>query len=488
MNRKKTTPMTLNILMNMVLTLSGFIFPLITFPYVSRVLLPEGNGKVQMATSFIAYFSLVAQLGIPTYGIRACAAVRDDKMKLTRTVHELTLIQLVTTVFAYILFFLCLQWIPKLQQEKSLYIISSLMILLSSLGMEWLFKAMEQYTYITVRSILFKIISIIAMFLLVHSQEDYVIYAGITVVAAAGSNVMNLTQLRKYIHLRPVGEYQISRHIKPVLVLFAYVCATTIYTNIDSVMLGFMATDADVGYYGVAVKIKMILVSIVTALGTVLLPRVSYYFEQDRLEEFWKMAEKALRVVLLLSLPLTVYFMIFAKQGIFFLSGEAYLPSIPAMVIIMPTLICIGLTSVTGIQILIPMKKENVVLYASIAGAVADLIVNALLIPSMKAAGASVGTLIAEIIVLVWHVIVLRKQILPMLKGMKLGLVGLSTVIAVAASFWIVNLQLSPFVTLVISAILFFGVYAVTLHIGKDPFVMEMEGRFLPVIRRIFKR
>lgn len=488
MNRKKSTSMTLNVLMNMVLTLSGLIFPLITFPYVSRVLLAGGNGKVQMATAFIAYFTMIAQLGIPTYGIRACAAVRDDKMKLTRTVHELAVIQLVTTTFAYVLFFLCLQWIPKLQQEKSLYIISSLMVLLTSLGMEWLFKAMEQYTYITLRSIFFKILSIIAMFLLVHKQEDYVIYAGIAVVAAAGSNVMNLTQLRKYIFLRPVGEYQISRHIKPVLVLFAYVCATTIYTNIDSVMLGFMTTDADVGYYGVAVKIKMILVSVVTALGAVLLPRVSYYFEQGRLEEFWKMAEKALRVVLLLSLPLTVYFMLFAKQGIFFLSGEAYAPSIPAMVIIMPTLICIGLTSVTGIQILIPMKKENVVLYASIAGAVADLIVNALLIPSMKAAGASVGTLIAEIVVLVWHIIVLREQILPMLKGLKLGLLGFSTAIAAAASFWIRYLQFSPFIGLVISAILFFGVYAVTLHIGKDPFVMEMEDRFLPIVKRIFKR
>lgn len=488
MNSRKSPSLTLNVLMNIILAMSTFIFPLITFPYVSRVLLPEGSGKVQLATSFIAYFTMVAQLGIPTYGIRACAAVRDDKTALTRTVHELTVIQLVTTAFSYVLFFLCLLWIPKLQQEKALYIISSLMILLGAMGMEWLFKAMEQYTYITVRSIVFKIISIIAMFLLVHSKEDYVIYAGITVLAAAGSNVLNLTQLRKYIYLRPVGNYQFRRHIKPVLVLFAYVCATTIYTNIDSVMLGFMTTDADVGYYSVAVKIKMILVSAITALGTVLLPRVSYYFEQGRLEEFWKMAEKALRVVVLLALPLTVYFMIFAKQGIFFLSGEAYAPSIPAMVIIMPTLICIGLTSVTGIQILIPMKKEDVVLYASIAGAIVDLIVNALLIPSMKAAGAAVGTLVAEAVVLLWHIVVLRKQILPMLKGLRLGLLACATAIATAASFWIENLHLSHFLTLVVSAIVFFGVYAGTLHFGKDPFVMEMEGRFLPKIKKIIKR
>lgn len=488
MKRGKSPSLALNVLMNVILAMSTFIFPLITFPYVSRVLLAEGNGKVQMATSFVAYFTMIAQLGIPTYGIRACAAVRDNKLALTRTVHELTIIQLITTAVSYVLFLLCLMWIPKLQQERALYLISSLTVLLGSLGMEWLFKAMEQYTYITVRSIIFKIISVIAMFALVHTQEDYVIYGAITVFAAAGSNVMNLTQLHKYISLKPVGGYQIRRHIKPALVLFAYVCATTIYTNMDSVMLGFMTTDADVGYYSVAVKIKIILVSVVTALGSVLLPRVSYYYEQGLLDDFWAMAEKALRIVLLMALPLTAYFMIFAKQGIFFLSGDSYAQSVLPMVIIMPTLVCIGLTSVTGIQILIPMKRENVVLYASVAGAIADLILNAILIPPMQAAGAAVGTLAAEAIVLVWQVFVLREKLLPMFSRMRIGRIGIGVALSCGASFWIAKLQLSDFWTLATSAVVFLGVYAIVLHIGKDPFVMEMEARFLPNMTRMCKK
>ena len=473
----KQPSLRLNFLMNILLTVSGFLFPLITFPYISRVLLPEGNGKVQMATAFIAYFTMISQLGIPTYGIRACAAVREDRVALSRTVHELIIIQAVSTVISYVLFFLCLAWVPRLAVERELYLITSLSVLLGSLGIEWLFKALEQYTYITLRSLLFKLISVVAMFLLVHTQADYVRYAGITVLAVAGSNIMNLTQIPKLISLKPLGGYQFRRHIRPVLVLFAYTCATTIYTNLDSVMLGFMTTDAEVGFYSVAVKMKIILVSIVTALGAVLLPRVSYYYEQKQYDQFWKMAVQAFRVVLLMALPMTVYFMLFAKNSIFFLSGDAYGPSVLPMIIIMPTLVFIGLTSITGIQILIPTKRENSILLASVAGGVIDLILNALLIPTMGAAGAAIGTLVAEFVVLVYHCVVLRKELRPLLKSMKLLPAILAVAAASVAVLWVPSLALGDFWALAISATVFFGVYAIVLFLAKEPFTLEVTNR-----------
>jgi len=142
MNNRRTPSLGLNFMMNIILTMSSLLFPLITFPYISRVLLAEGNGKVQLATSVVTYFLLFAQLGIPTYGIRVCAAVRDDKMKLTRTVHELMIIQMVTMLLSYLVFFFCLNLIPRIQAERSLYLVTSALILLNSIGMEWLFKAM----------------------------------------------------------------------------------------------------------------------------------------------------------------------------------------------------------------------------------------------------------------------------------------------------------------------------------------------------------
>ena len=168
----------INFIMNMILTMSSFIFPLITFPYVSRILLPVGTGKVSFATSLISYFSMFAQLGIPTYGIRVCAKVRDNREELTRTVQELLTINLVMSVLSYIALFIVLTFVPRLQADKPLYIIMSFTIILTSIGMEWLYKALEQYMYITVRSVIFKFIALIAMFLLIHEQQDYVIYGG----------------------------------------------------------------------------------------------------------------------------------------------------------------------------------------------------------------------------------------------------------------------------------------------------------------------
>lgn len=147
----------LNFIMNIILTMSSFIFPVITFPYVSRILLPEGTGKVAFATSLISYFSMFAQLGIPTYGIRACAKVRDNRNELSKTVHELLIVNLGMCVISYVALFMALRYVPRLAEDKSLYVIMSFTIVLTSIGMEWLYKALEQYTYITCRSVIFNL-------------------------------------------------------------------------------------------------------------------------------------------------------------------------------------------------------------------------------------------------------------------------------------------------------------------------------------------
>ena len=236
----KQKSLKLNFIMNAILTMSSFIFPLITFPYVSRILQPAGNGKVNFMLSVVTYFNMFAQLGIPTYGIRACAAVRDDHEKLTRTVHELLFINVMTTILTYIVFAFAVMLVPRLQQDKALAIIMSFTIGLTTIGVEWLYKALEQYTYITVRSIIFKAISVVAMFMLVHAKSDYVIYGAITTFASSASFILNMVNVHKYIGIRPIGNYRIKRHLKPVFIFFAMSIATTIYTNLDSVMLGFM--------------------------------------------------------------------------------------------------------------------------------------------------------------------------------------------------------------------------------------------------------
>ena len=469
--------------MESILSMSTFIFPLITFPYVSRILLPEGTGKVSFATSLVSYFLILTQLGIPKYGIRACAKVRDDHEELTRTAQELLIINLIMTVFTYIAFFIVLAVVPRFQEDKPLYVIVSLSILFNTIGMEWLYKALEKYTYITVRSVIFKFVAILAMFALVHTKEDYVIYGGISILASSFSNIFNFFHVHKYISMKPVGNYNLKRHWKPVVVFFAMSCATTIYTHLDTVMLGFMKTDADVGYYNAAVKIKTILVSIVTSLGTVLLPRVSYYVQNGQKEAFARITKKALNFVFLLASPLVVYFILFAKQGIYFLSGTAYAGSIAPMQLIMPTLLLIGLSNITGIQILVPTGREIIVLYSEIAGAIVDIIINALLIPGMASAGAAIGTLVAEAVVLGVQLYFIWGEVKEAFKSIHYMKIVIAICLGSAASLWVALMGLGNFVTLLVSAILFFGVYGIVLLLTKEALVLEIltqvTGKFL---------
>jgi len=447
--------------------------------------MPIGTGKVSFATSLVSYFSMFAQLGIPTYGIRACAKVRDNKEELTKTVHELFMINMIMSIISYIVFFVMLASIPKLKEEKILYLIVSLTIIFNTLGMEWLYKALEQYTYITIRSIIFKFIALIAMFILVNEKKDYIVYGGISIFAASASNIMNFINIKKYIYLKPMKNYNFNKHFKAVSIFFAMACATTIYTHLDTVMLGFMTTDEDVGYYNAAIKIKTILVSIVTSLGTVLLPRASYYIEHGNIKQFKHITKKALNFVFLISTPLIIYFILYAKQGIYFLSGESYYNAITPMQIIMPTLLFIGITNILGIQILVPLGKERFVLYSEIAGAITDLIINIILIPVLKASGAALGTLIAEIIVFIVQYYVLKREVKESFKSIAYLKIVIATIIGLVFSYWVVFLNIGNFFSLLLSSILFMGAYLVSLIIMKETLVIDLTNQLLS---RLFKK
>lgn len=473
-----------NFLMNFILTASAFIFPLITYPYISRVLMPENLGKVSFATSIIYYFSMFAQLGIPTYGISACARVRDQKEKFTKTAQEILIINLLMTVVVYAVFLIALFSIPRLSAEKPLFLITSITILFNTIGVEWLYKALEQYSYITTVSITFKLIAIVAMFSLVHSPEDYVIYGGISIIASTGSCLLNFLRLHRFISLKPVGGYAFRHHLKAIWVFFAMSVATTIYTNLDTAMLGFMKTDADLGYYSTAVKIKNVLCSLVTSLGTVLLPRLSVLAEEKRWEEFYRVVKKALNFVVLLALPLTLFFILFARESILTLSGDAYLPSVLPMQIITPTILLIGITNVLGIQILVPLGKERQVLYSEIAGALADLILNAILIPRYASAGAAFGTLIAELTVLAVQCYALRETVGSVFRQIQYGKLLLGLLLGSALSLPLRLLHLNFFWTLACSAVVFFGAYGSVLFFGKEPLVRELSGQILHKLHR----
>ena len=485
-NKQKS--LKVNFVMNAALTMSSIIFPIVTFPYVSRILMPSGTGRVTFATSLISYFSIFAQLGIPTYGIRACAQVRDDRAKLSKTVHELLIINLIMSFFVYIFLGVALVTVPRLFEDRILYIIISSTILLNVIGMEWLYKGLEKYSYITIRSIIFKFIALIAMFVFVHKKDDYIIYGAISIFAASASNILNIIHARKYIDFSFIGHYDLRKHLKAVLVFFAMSCATTIYTNLDTVMLGFMKSDIDVGYYNAAVKIKVILVQVVASLGGVLLPRCSYYVEKGMWAEFKRICSKALNFVVVIALPLSVYFIIYAQDAIVFLSGAEYLGAIFPMKIIMPTLLFIGITNILGLQILVPLGKERIVLYSEIAGAITDLLLNIILIPKFGASGAAMGTLVAEFVVLSVQYVALRKQLFDIFIKIQYWKIIAATIVSAVASMFVFYLKLGCFFNIVISAIVFGIIYLLVLLLLKEKMSKEIIVSLYEIFKRIRKK
>lgn len=477
-----------NFIMNFILTATQFIFPLITFPYVARVLLPAGNGRVSFAASIANYFLMVASLGIPTYGIRACAVVRDDKEKLSKTVQEIFIINLVSTILVSIAYFVSILIIPRFTEDRVLYIINSFNIVLSFIGMNWVFQALEQYDYITFRSIAFKIISVVLMFVFVHKESDYAVYSAITVFAAVGSNLFNFYRITKIISFKKFSDYDFKKHLKPIFILFAQSLAISIYTNLDTVMLGFLNSDVEVGYYDASVKIKNILVMLATSLGSVLLPRMSYYYKNNNREKFMDTMAKALNFTTMISIPLVVFFIIFAKEGILFIADGGYINAVPVLRIVVISIIPIGITGVLGVQVLTPMEKEKFVLYSVIAGAISDFVLNLFFIRQYGAVGAAFATTVAEMAVLFFQAYCLRGMLMPLFNKLRSTVYLLTSCFcAIVVIFLKGRFTLPLFFELLINAIVFFSLYGIGLLVFREELLLQIIDELKEKVQNVLK-
>lgn len=486
MKKAKIHSIKYNFIMNFLLTISSFIFPLITFPYVSRVLMAEGNGKIAFVSSVANYFLMVASLGIPTYGIRACSQVRNDKYELSKTAQEIILINIIATSFVMLTYIISIFIVPKFWEDRILFYINGVNIILNVFGVNWLYQALEQYSYITFRSLIFKVISILLMFIFIHNKNDYILYGAIIVFAAVGSNILNFINLKKYIYLKPIKNYNLKRHIKPILILFAQNLAVSIYTNLDTIMLGFIKGNYEVGLYNATTKIKSILLGVVTSLANVLLPRMSYYVKNNMKSDFKLIMVKGINFTIMISVPLCVYFILCSRETILFIAGQEYIEAVLAMQIIVFAVIPNGFTALLGVQVLTPLGKEKYVLYSVILGAIVDLVLNLLFIPNYGAAGAAFATLLAEFGVLVIQIIFSREILREVYSELLIlkYIIGSIIAICIFKLVTIVTIH-NIFIKLIITSLVFFGTYIITLFIMKEPLINSYVNLISKKISRI---
>lgn len=464
-----------NMIMNTVLTVSNFIFPLITYGYVARILTPDGTGQVAFVDSILAYFLYIASLGIPAYGRREIAKVRNDKNAMSKVFCELFGLNAAATLLSCVLLWIVVFSVPKLHAYLPLFLIMSAQIVLKLIGVEWLYQGIEEYSYIAIRSLIFKTISVFLTFILIRSREDVLWYGFVHIFTNAASYICNFYNLRKYINPKICGKPEMRQHIKPILVLFTASIAITISANFDISMLGFISTEVEVGLYNAALKIKGIVLSLSTAIVTVLVPRMSYYFARNENEKIISLLTKSVRVSLLVSIPVAVYTFVFSENVLFFIGGEQYVPAANVLRILMACVLALILTNLFGVQILIPMGKEKCYSQSILIAMIIKMIFNWLLLPTMGAIGATVGTLITES----WNAFYMGRGCLSYVKSIFSRISFLRYVIPllVAAVISYFAQRCLPglivFWQLVVTTVAFFGVYYALNMALKEPLMTE---------------
>ena len=388
-----------NDFLNIIRQVSKILFPFITFPYITRVLQVENYGKVGWCTSIIGYFVLLASLGIYDYAIREGARVRENRIKINVFCNEIFSINLIATLLSYLLFIIFILLYPMTKDCKELLVIQSMTILLTALGVEWIYVIYEDYLYVTIRTLGIQILSIILIFIFIKNASDYKKYIIITTVSSIIGFLFNFIYSRKYLTLHFTSNLKIEKHIRPILYLFINSALISVYVNSDITMLGIIKTNTQVGLYEVSVKIYTIIKTIISAVVVVAVPRLSFYLGEKNNRKFEKLALNVFKSMIIMIFPAMVGLYMISNNIVKIIVGQDYLESVLSLKILSIAGLFSLLASFFINAILIPYKKEKTVLIATFISAIFNIGLNFIFIPIWGLNGAAITTLIAEIIV-----------------------------------------------------------------------------------------
>ena len=468
-----------NYILNLINTGTQMLFPLITFPYVCRVIEADGIGQINFFQSIISYISLFTCLGIPMYAIREIARDRSDVVQMNRTAMEILLLHSMLTLVGYaIVAILCLT-VPQIQVNIPLFLILSLTIFFTAIGCEWFYQGIEDFKYITIRGLIIKTVSVVLLFIFVKSKTDLLYYGCYTVFGVLGGNIFNFFRLRKYIHRENIifSELHIKRHIKPVLKVFSFSVVTSIYLQLNTVLLGFLKNALAVGYFAAATKVMQMLLTMSACLGSVMMPRASHLIAENKEDEFNRLIQKSYDFTLAIALPMTIGLIFCAPSLITALCGVKFEHSILPSQIIAPIILMVAISNVFGIQVLFPKGKINVVTLCCGIGAVADLILNLCLIPFFSYIGTSIAYLGAEVATTVSMYFIGRKYI-PIIYFKKSHLTyALGCIVMAFALYGLSLLQLPTLTILLLQGCCGVLAYFIILCICKDEMLVQILSK-----------
>lgn len=457
-----------NAVLNTMRTLMTVVFPLVTFPYVSRVLQPYELGRYNFAASVVSYFSLIAALGISAYAIREGIAFRKDRAKFNEFANDIFSINIYATIFAYLLLLSYIFFSTKAQGYTVLLLIISAGMILTTIGINWVYNIFEEYGIITLVSFIFQAVSMILLFIFVKGPEDINIYVSIIILANMGPNIIYWFYGKKFCDIRFKLKPDFKNHIKPILILFSLNIAVTIYVSADTTMLGYMTGDYSVGIYSAASNIYKVVKQLLNAVVVVVIPRAALYAGTGDISGYKNLIAKMNDALFILCLPALTGLFCLSEEIILLMSGESYIEADTSLKLLSIALLFAVFGNMFANCILIPMKKDMIVLVSTVISAAVNIIFNFFLIPEYKQDAAAFTTVLAEFTVMLICFVYARKlikiqfdlrNIVTVITGC-IGIIG----ICLAVKEYISNIFIRTVSGIIISVL----VYGIILIITKN--------------------
>lgn len=464
-----------NYLYNVVYQLLVILLPLITTPYISRVLGAEGVGKYSYAYSLVTYFTLLAVLGTSVYGQREIAAKRDNRESISIIFFEILLFRGISTSVVLISYMIFIFYV---RENNAIMIVQSLYIIAVFFDISWFFQGLEEFKTIIIRNLIIKGLNLIFIFIFIKDCDDLVLYiVGLACFTVIG-NFTIWFYLPKYVKKIPWKQLRPFRNIRQMIEMFIPTIAMQIYLVLDKTMIGaFAESSLENGYYEQAEKIVKVSLTIVTAMGTVMIPRISYVFAKESIDKVKEHIYRSYRFVWFLGWP--IFFGLIAMSNIIvpWFLGNGFEKCTTLICILSFLVIVIGISNVTGTQYLIPVRKQRIYTITLTIGAIINLALNFILIPRYFSIGAAVASIIAEIVITIGQLIYviygeekfdLKKIINPMYKYLTVS-VGMFILLTILKKFFEARILDTFFLILIGGAF-----YLLMMAVLKDEFVIKI--------------
>ena len=396
-----------NFLFNVLLVISNIFFPVLVFPYISRILGPDGIGESQFALQFSKYFVIVASLGIPIYGMREVAKVKHQRLKLNKLVSELLILNIITSVISSLIYLAVIAFSEKLHASSTLFYIAGLQVLMGFLSIDWLFAGLEDFKIITLRSLAIRLLTIVFLLVSVRQPDDVLPYLLISVLSIVSGHIWNLFYALGKIRFI-FKALAFTKHLTPIFLIFLMNVCISMYTIFDTAWVGFLSTSSAVGMYTSAIKLAKIAIPLVTTLGIVLIPRSARAFAANIANP--QHLSTSFNFIVDTSVPICVGLFLLAPELLQLFSGEAFMDALWAMRLLSFLPLIIGLSNLFGMQILSASGHDKALLFCVFIGMVLNIAINLWLVPRYAHNGAAVAMLVAEAAVTVATFIAVRSK------------------------------------------------------------------------------